>query len=115
MSSVFPLFFYSFVQFFSTEVRHHGVGYYQFSKVEEERHKQMETLNKLREEVTHINAFFYWDYFDIGHALQLYCHAIFSNFDIDCNIFRHHLDFRPKVSHREDQGQTQSSVRSTTC
>ncbi|KAK3754867.1 hypothetical protein QZH41_011341 [Actinostola sp. cb2023] len=41
---------YQNIQF--DEVRHHGVGYYQFSKVEEERQKQMETLNKLREETT---------------------------------------------------------------
>ncbi|XP_050392698.2 coiled-coil domain-containing protein 174 [Patella vulgata] len=32
------------------EIRTHGVGFYQFSKVEEERQKQMDTLTKLRDE-----------------------------------------------------------------
>ncbi len=33
------------------EVRNHGVSYYQFSDQEEERKKQMEMLDKLRDEV----------------------------------------------------------------
>ncbi|KAM7446695.1 hypothetical protein ABFA07_005047 [Porites harrisoni] len=32
------------------EVRNHGVGYYQFSTIEEERQEQMKTLDKLREQ-----------------------------------------------------------------
>ena len=38
--------------FFSpSEIRNHGVGYYQFSTSEEERKEQMKTLDKLREQV----------------------------------------------------------------
>lgn len=33
------------------EIRNHGVGYYQFSGQEEQRKKQMEMLDKLRDEV----------------------------------------------------------------
>lgn len=35
---------------FSSEARTHGVGYYGFSKDEEERAAQQEALNKLRQE-----------------------------------------------------------------
>jgi len=34
-----------------TEIRNHGVGYYQFSTSEEQRQEQMKTLDKLREQV----------------------------------------------------------------
>ena len=34
------------------ETRDHGVGYYKFSKVEEERQEQQSTLSKLRAQVT---------------------------------------------------------------
>ncbi|EDO42063.1 predicted protein, partial [Nematostella vectensis] len=37
---------------YDAEVRAHGVGYYQFSTDETERSKQMETLRKLRDEVS---------------------------------------------------------------
>ena len=37
-----------------SEVREHGVGYYQFSKEETERKQQMESLNKLREQVCEV-------------------------------------------------------------
>lgn len=36
---------------FLTEIRNHGVGYYQFSTSEEQRQEQMKTLDKLREQV----------------------------------------------------------------
>ena len=47
LSSMYTFFFH----FFLTEIRNHGVGYYQFSTSEKQRQEQMKTLDKLREQV----------------------------------------------------------------
>lgn len=47
LSSMYTFFFH----FFLTEIRNHGVGYYQFSTSEEQRQEQMKMLDKLREQV----------------------------------------------------------------
>ena len=47
LSSIYTFFFFLYL----TEIRNHGVGYYQFSTSEEQRQEQMKTLDKLREQV----------------------------------------------------------------
>lgn len=42
---------YGVIWIFSLETRQHGVGYYKFSKIEEERQEQQNALNKLRTQV----------------------------------------------------------------
>ena len=47
LSSIYTFFFFLYL----TEIRNHGVGYYQFSTSEEQRQEQMKTLENLREQV----------------------------------------------------------------
>ncbi len=56
------------VKFFLSETRDHGVGYYQFSKVEEERQEQQNALNKMRAQV--INERSFCDKFLFSHKIR---------------------------------------------